>query len=79
VGRGEKEAAKGRHQELAAQQAARAEAGGENAGKDLGEGIGIQIGGTQQAHVTGGEPEIPHDIGGDDGDGHVLDENHQIG
>ena len=79
VGRGEKEAPQGRHQELAAQQAARAEAGGEDAGKDLGQGIGIQIGGTQQAHVTGGKPEVPHDIGGDDGDGHVLDENHQIG
>ena len=79
MGRGEKEAPQGRHQELAAQQAARAETGGEDAGKDLGEGIGIQIGGTQQAHVTGGKPEILHDIGGDDGDGHVLDENHQIG
>ena len=79
MGRGEKEAAQGRHQELAAQQAARAETGGEDAGKDLGKGIGIQVDGTQQAHVTGGEPEVLHDVGGDHGDGHVLDEGHQIG
>ena len=42
---------------------------------------GIDLGTTNSlvALVLNGAPEVLHDVGGDHGDGHVLDEDHQIG